>query len=80
MQSKRVMDEPVDYGEMSRHLHETCGSPMVGIKTPYHSTWLDNEAKFLLAGRPEYDLKTMLEAAFKYVRAQEDPRKDWYPG
>ena len=75
------MDEPVDYGEMGKYLRETRGFPTVGIKTPYHSTWLDNnKAKFLLGWRPEYDLKKMVEAAFNYVRAQEDPRKVWYPG
>ena len=75
------MDEPVDYGEMGKYLHETRGLPTVGIKTPYHSTWLDNnKAKFLLGWRPEYDLKKMVEAAFHYVRPQEDPRKVWYPG
>ena len=51
------------------------------IKTPYHSTWLDNaKAKFLLGWRPRYDLKRMVDAAFGYRRAPDDPRKVWYPG
>jgi nucleoside-diphosphate-sugar epimerase len=75
------MDEPVDYGAMGKYLNETRALPMVEIKTEYHSTWLDNaKAKFLLGWRPEYDLKKMIDAAFDYVRAEDDPRKVWYPG
>jgi len=75
------MDEPVDYGEMGKYLNETRGLPTVKIKTEYHSTWLDNtKAKFLLDWRPEYDLKKMIDSAFDYVRAEDAPRKIWYPG
>ena len=75
------MDEPVDYGELGAYLKESRGLPTVEIKTPYHSTWLDNtKAKFLLGWRPKYDLKKMTDAAFDYKRAQNDPRKIWYPG
>ncbi|MFN8433504.1 MAG: NAD(P)-dependent oxidoreductase [Anaerolineales bacterium] len=75
------MDEPVDYGEVGNYLHETRGFPTVEIKTEFHSTWLDNaKAKFLLNWRPEYDLKKMIDSAFDYVRAKDDPRKVWYPG
>ena len=75
------MDEPVDYGEMGQYLAETRGLPTIGIKTPYHSTWLDNsKAKFLLGWRPEYDLKRLIDSAFDYVRAADDPRHVWYPG
>jgi nucleoside-diphosphate-sugar epimerase len=75
------MDEPVDYGELGRYLRESRGLPCVEIKTDYHSTWLDNtKAKFLLGWRPEYDLKKMADSAFGYVRADDDPRKVWYPG
>ena len=75
------MDEPVDYGEVARHLAESRGLPSVDIRTPYHSTWLDNtKAKFLLGWRPEYDLKTMIDAAWEYRRAPDDPRIIWYPG
>jgi nucleoside-diphosphate-sugar epimerase len=75
------MDEPVDYGELGRYLRESRGLPGVEIKTDYHSTWLDNtKAKFLLGWRPEYDLKKMVDSAFDYVRADDDPRKVWYPG
>ena len=75
------MDEPVDYGKMGRYLNETRGLPYVEVKTDYHSTWLDNtKAKFLLGWRPEYDLKKLIDSAWDYVRAADDPRKVWYPG
>ncbi len=75
------MDEPVDYGVMGKYLHETRGFPTVEVKTQFHSTWLDNtKAKFLLSWRPEYDLKKIADAAFDYVRAENDPRQIWYPG
>jgi nucleoside-diphosphate-sugar epimerase len=75
------MDEPVDYGELGGYLAATRGFPTVEIKTPHCSTWLDNtKAKFLLDWRPEYDLKKMVEAAWNYQRAADDPRIIWYPG
>ena len=75
------MDEPVDYGELGQYLNESRGLPGVEIKTEFHSTWLDNtKAKFLLGWRAVYDLKKMADAAFDYVRAEDDPRKIWYPG
>lgn len=75
------MDEPVDYGEMGKYLYETRGLPTVEVKTGYHSTWLDNtKAKFLLGWRPNYDLKKLIDSAFDYVRASDDPRQVWYSG
>jgi nucleoside-diphosphate-sugar epimerase len=75
------MDEPVDYGAMGAYLAESRGLPTVGVRTPFHSTWLDNtKAKFLLGWRPAYDLKKLVDAAFDYKRAKDDPRKVWYPG
>ena len=75
------MDEPVDYAEVGKYLNESRGLPSVEIKTPYHSTWLDNaKAKLILGWRPEYDLKKMIDSAFDYARAQDDPRTIWYPG
>lgn len=75
------MDEPVDYGQLSAYLKASRGLPSVEIKTPYYSTWLDNsKAKFLLGWRPEYDLKKMVDAAWEYTRAEDDPRIVWYPG
>jgi len=75
------MDEPVDYGAAARYLAVRRGLPSVDITTPYHSTWLDNtKAKFLLGWRPEYNLEKMIDAAWDYVRAADDPRIVWYPG
>jgi nucleoside-diphosphate-sugar epimerase len=75
------MDEPVDYAEVGKYLNASRGLPSVAIKTPYHSTWLDNtKAKLLLGWRPEYDLRKMIDSAWNYVRAENDPRKIWYPG
>ncbi len=75
------MDEPVDYGALARYLAETRGTPSVPVPTPYFSTWLDNtKAKFLLGWRPKFDLPRLVEAAWSYQRAAEDPRIVWYPG
>jgi UDP-glucose 4-epimerase len=75
------MDEPVDYGEVGRYLAASRGLPSAEITTPYHSTWLDNaKAKFLLGWRPQYDLEKMIDAAWDYQRAENDPRLVWYPG
>jgi nucleoside-diphosphate-sugar epimerase len=75
------MDEPVDYGELGAYLKASRGLPNVEIRTPYHSTWLDNtKAKFLLGWRPKYDLKKLTDAAFDYQRPPDDPRRVWYPG
>jgi nucleoside-diphosphate-sugar epimerase len=75
------MDEPLDYRDLGNYLRESRGLPTVEIKTPFHSTWLDNsKAKFLLGWRPEYDMKRMVDSAWEFERAQDDPRKVWYPG
>ena len=75
------MDEPVDYGEIGEYLAATRGLPTVGVPTPYHSTWLDNtKAKFLLGWRPAYDLRKMVDSAWDFRRAPNDPRVVWYPG
>jgi UDP-glucose 4-epimerase len=75
------MDEPVDYRRVAEHLAGTRGLPSVDVETPYHSTWLDNaKAKFLLGWRPKYDLARMIDEAYEYRRAADDPRHIWYPG
>jgi len=75
------MDEPADYGQVGAYLASSRGLPSVEIQTPYYSTWLDNsKAKFLLGWRPAYDLKKMIDAAWAYKRAVDDPRIVWYPG
>jgi len=75
------MNEPVDYEAMGAYLAETRGLPTVPIRTPYHSTWLDNaKARFLLGWRPEVDLAKLIDLAWDYQRAEDDPRIVWYPG
>jgi UDP-glucose 4-epimerase len=75
------MDEPVDYGELGAYLARTRGLPPVPVRTPYRSTWLDNtKAKFLLGWRPRFDMARLVEAAWTYQRAPDDPRTVWYPG
>ena len=75
------MDEPVDYGELGAYLAESRGLPTVEIRTPYHSTWLDNaKAKLVLGWRPRYDLERLVEEAWSYERDPDEPRVVWYPG
>ena len=64
-----------------KHLAATRGLPGVDIRTPYHSTWLDNaKARFLLGWRPRYDLARLIDDAWDYRRSPDDPRKIWHPG
>jgi nucleoside-diphosphate-sugar epimerase len=76
-----AMDEPVDYREVARYLQETRGLPSVEVPTEFHGTWLDNsKAKFLLGWRPRYNLQRLIDDAWDYSRAEDDPRRIWYPG
>jgi len=76
-----AMDEPIDYGELGAYLAETRGVPTVGVRTEFHSTWLDNaKARFLLGWRPGYDLKRLVDEAWSYSRGRDEPRIVWYPG
>ena len=75
------MDEPVDYAEVATHLARTRGLASVPIRSRFHSTWLDNrKARLLLGWKPLYDLPRLVDAAWDYRRAADDPRKIWYPG
>lgn len=75
------MDEPLDYRRVGDYLAETRGFPTVDVPTQYYSTWLDNsKAKFLLAWRPQVDAEKLVDLAWDYQRAPDDPRKVWYPG
>jgi nucleoside-diphosphate-sugar epimerase len=75
------MDEPVDYGVLGEYLSESRGLPLVEVRTPYHSTWLDNtKAKLVLGWRPRYHLARLVDDAWSYQRAADDPRIVWYPG
>jgi nucleoside-diphosphate-sugar epimerase len=76
-----AMDEPVDYRRVAKYLQESRGLPSVDIRTEFCSTWLDNvKAKFLLGWRPRVDLKRLIDEAWEYQRAEDDPRVVWYPG
>jgi UDP-glucose 4-epimerase len=75
------MDEPVDYGALAAYLRATRGLAAIDIVSDYHSNWLDNSrAKLSLDWRPKYDLAKLVEAAWTYQRAANDPRKVWYAG
>jgi UDP-glucose 4-epimerase len=75
------MDEPLDYGALGAYLTESRHLPTVPVRAPFHSTWLDNsKARFLLGWRPAYDLERLIDAAWSYRRAPDDPRVVWYPG
>lgn len=76
-----AMNTPVDYAQVASHLGVTRGLPSVEVRTPYHSNWLDNaKAGQLLGWRPLVDLKSLIERAWDYTRAADDPRVVWYPG
>jgi UDP-glucose 4-epimerase len=75
------MDEPLDYGRMGEYLARTRGLRTVPVPSPYHSVWLDNaKARFRLGWRAEWTLERMVDDAWDYRRAPDDPRKVWYPG
>lgn len=57
------------------------GLRSVEIATPYHSNWLDNtKARLLLGWRPQIDLRQLIDSAWDYARAPDDPRTVLYPG
>lgn len=76
-----AMAEPVDYARAAAHLNATRGLQVVEVATPYFSNWLDSaKAGLLLGWRPLVDLEQLIERAWTYVRAADDPRIVWYPG
>lgn len=76
-----TMDEPVDYRVVADHLKRTRNIPSVDVKTPFCSTWLDNsKARFLLGWKPKVDQIGLVDRAWDYQRATNDPRKIYYPG
>lgn len=75
------MDRPVDYGALGALLAARHSLRPIEIDTPFHSNWLDNsKAKMMLGWAPEVDLEQMIERAWRYERAENDPRIVWYPG
>ncbi len=76
-----AMDEPVDYAEVAAYLKRTRGLGAIDIPSGFHSTWLDNrKARLQLGWRPDYDLARLIEAAWSYDRAADDPRRILVPG
>lgn len=76
-----AMNEPVDYAEVARYLHETRGLPAIEVPTPYYSNWLDNsKARMMLDWEPAYDQRKLADESWDYVRAADDPIKVWYVG
>ncbi len=75
------MDRPVDYGDLGALLAARQGLQPIEIDTPFHSNWLDNsKAKLMLGWAPEVTLEQMIDRAWRYERADNDPRIIWYPG
>jgi len=76
-----AMTDPVDYGDVAAHLEQTRGMKPVRIETPFHSNILDNaKARHALGWAPKYGTAELIDAAFAYERAPDDPRKVWYVG
>lgn len=75
------MNEPVDYGMVADYLLKTRGLSSLSISSDFHSNWMDNSAvKFDLGWRPSIDLPRLIDMAWDYQRAADDPRTIWYPG
>jgi UDP-glucose 4-epimerase len=75
------MDEPIDTAAVAAHLKATRGLGSIEVPSAYHSNWLDNaRAKLDLNWRPRYHLAKLIDAAWAFQRAPDDPRKVWYPG
>jgi UDP-glucose 4-epimerase len=76
-----AMNRPLDYGLVAAHLARSRGLQSVRIDTPFHSNWLDNsKARHALHWEPAYDAIGLVDAAYAYQRAADDPRKVWYVG
>ncbi len=75
------MDQPVDYGAVADLLEASGNRQRRDIPTPFHSNWLDNsKARMVLGWQPEIDVEGLVERAWSYRRAADDPRIIWYPG
>ncbi|MEO6013698.1 MAG: NAD(P)-dependent oxidoreductase [Devosia sp.] len=76
-----AMTQPVDYAELGAMLAAERSMRPVQIATPFFSNALDNaKARLQLGWKPSFDLKAMVESAFAYKRAANDPRRVWYAG
>lgn len=76
-----AMNEPVDYRQAADLASHVAGLEPCDIETPFHSNWLDNsKARKVLGWEPEIDLAGLVDRAWNYRRAADDPRIVWYPG
>jgi nucleoside-diphosphate-sugar epimerase len=76
-----AMSEPVDYRQAADIAAHVAGLAPCEIDTPFHSNWLDNsKARKVLGWEPEIDLAGLFDRAWRYRRAEDDPRIIWYPG
>lgn len=76
-----AMDRPVDYGEVATALQNRQRVSIAEIETPFHSNWMDNtKAKAVLGWQPRVALQQLIESAWSYVRAPNEPRVVRYPG
>jgi len=76
-----AMTEPVDYGVIAEQLQRTRGMQPAEFHTNLHSNLLDNaKARLQLGWTPKVDMAALVDRAFDYVRAADDPRKVWYVG
>ena len=75
------MDSPVDYGLVAAHIESKHGNKPAQIRTPFHSNWLDTtKAKLHFGWQPETDYRALIDRAWAYERAPNNPRQVWYPG
>lgn len=76
-----AMNAPVDYGAVADLMEASGNRQRRDIPTQFHSNWLDNsKARMVLGWQPDIDLKTLVERAWGYERAADEPRIVWYPG
>lgn len=76
-----AMTEPVNYADVAKYLKDTQGLSSVPVPTPHFSNKLDNtKARQVLGWSPQYDLPRLIDEAWAYQRAPDDPRVVWYPG
>lgn len=75
------MNNPVDYGQVADYLNHTRALESVSVPTGFFSNWLDNsKARMQLDWQPKFDVANLIEHAWTYTRAPDDPREIWYPG
>lgn len=76
-----AMTDPVNYADVAKYLKDTQGLASVPVSTPHFSNKLDNsKARQLLDWSPQFDLPRLIDEAWAYQRAENDPRVVWYPG